>query len=370
MRSADQRLAWVDTLRGTAVLCVFALHTMLDVQRFSVATGTPVAGLAGLQALTFGWLDFGKIGVAIFFIVSGFLIPITLDSPSPSVSRDFAINRFFRLYPAYWASIGCFLIFIATPLSRTQIAINFSMFQRFVAVPDLNGVFWTLQIELVFYALCVLLKWRGWLGDLRVLKRLVVGIGACAVLLAAARYVTGIKLPVALLLALQLMVFGYLYRLWFVDGRMGRRELLRTLVPIVITLAVACPLAYSRNYGLDESWSRYLASYVLAVIIFGVVSRLDLHTRWLSFVGKVSYSFYLTHAIVVSVVVAAVMPVVGTTVEVSELTGIVLVSAACSLLIASVLFAAIEDPGIRAGRYILKRLGSPLVKTRHAHSGE
>lgn len=80
---SKKRLIWLDSLRGIAAIFVVILHNLLE-------------------SVTFGYFDIGKIGGAIFFLISGFVIPISLYKKS---IKQFIVGRFFRLYPAYGASI-------------------------------------------------------------------------------------------------------------------------------------------------------------------------------------------------------------------------------------------------------------------------
>lgn len=350
----SERLTWVDTLRGVAVICVFLLHAMLDVKRYGLSSTTILPGLSVFEEIVFGFFDFGKIGVAIFFMVSGFLIPVTLNKPGQRVIACFSLNRFFRLFPAYWVSIVAFLFLLPTGLSFFQVATNFTMIQRFVGVPDLNGVYWTLQIELIFYSLCSILKWRGWLDRNSVPLISVCVFGVIALVLSFARFYFSLRLPVAIALALQLMFLGYLWRRWMNSDFARVSDVWKALVCICITLLVACPLAYSRDYGFGESWSRYLLSYCLAIAIFAIASINGVRLRWLSFLGKVSYSFYLIHTIVISVVVKWVFSSSIHTVGVSHLLSVIFISALVSVTVSWVLFEVVEEPGVRLGRAIVR----------------
>lgn len=364
--SDSRRLDWIDSLRGLAVLFVFGLHSMLDVQRHAASTSTNVPGLDVYAAITFGWLDFGKIGVGIFFIVSGFLIPVTLDKPDAQAIPRFLVNRIFRLYPAYWLSIAALLLLVGSELSPLQTVVNLTMLQRFVGVPDLNGVFWTLQIELVFYAACVALKRAGYLGNTRVLAILITTCGLLAVALATIRFQTSIKLPVALLLALQLMFFGYLYRLWLFSGDRYRVLMPSLLAVVMVTLAIACPLAYSHDYGLGERWQRYLASYALAIGIFAACSLVRFRSAPLAFVGRISYSFYLLHTICLSLLMSAAA---NDLLPLDSASGLfIYVSAALVLaIIASWLsYRFVEAPGISRGHQLAAALSRSATSASNA----
>src|SRR5689334_5092656 len=86
----SKRLLELDALRGIAVLGVMFFHyTTLYMSAYDP---TP----------TLFDFCFGQHGIHLFFIISGFVIYMTLEKSSP---MDFIVSRFSRLYPAYWAGI-------------------------------------------------------------------------------------------------------------------------------------------------------------------------------------------------------------------------------------------------------------------------
>lgn len=100
---------------------------------------------------------FGYLGVPIFFIISGYVISLSASNRS---AFEFAISRFTRLYPAFWAGI-IFTVIIVTLLNQKdysigQILANLTMVNDYLGYKNIDGVYWTLQAELKFYA-CVFL---------------------------------------------------------------------------------------------------------------------------------------------------------------------------------------------------------------------
>src|SRR5436305_3617009 len=89
--SAPPRLAFLDALRGVAALAVVAAHIQAHL-------ADPVGDIAPAR-----YFSAGQFGVTLFFLVSGFVIPMTLERGSP---RSFWIKRVCRLYPLYWASLA------------------------------------------------------------------------------------------------------------------------------------------------------------------------------------------------------------------------------------------------------------------------
>jgi len=88
-------------------------------------------------------------------MVSGFVIFWTLNKTEKPL--DFLVSRFSRLYPAYWlAVIVTFSAVYAFGLSGREISINNAianilMFHEYLKIPHVDGVYWTLTVELTFY---------------------------------------------------------------------------------------------------------------------------------------------------------------------------------------------------------------------------
>src|SRR5687768_11000857 len=81
-----RRQAWLDALRGVAVLAVVFEH-LLD----------PL--FPEVRANISPWFNFGQYGVMVFFLVSGYVVPVSLERRGSIAG--FWINRVFRLYPLW-----------------------------------------------------------------------------------------------------------------------------------------------------------------------------------------------------------------------------------------------------------------------------
>ncbi|MGV3611119.1 MAG: acyltransferase family protein [Fluviicola sp.] len=142
------RIQELDALRGIAALVVLVFH-------FS---------LLNPQLLSF--TKFGITGVDLFFIISGFVITMSLDRIQ--FGYQFVINRFSRLYPTYWTSVIFTFAIICInkiylgyepqhPLPIKDFGYNLTMFQYYFGVKDLDGPYWTMIIEMLFYLLMLYL---------------------------------------------------------------------------------------------------------------------------------------------------------------------------------------------------------------------
>jgi peptidoglycan/LPS O-acetylase OafA/YrhL len=85
------RLAWLDVLRGLAALAVVFNH-------FGYFVPTQLKGPVNQ------WIDPGAYGVFVFFLISGYIVPASLERKG-SV-RTFWVSRIFRLYPLYLLAVG------------------------------------------------------------------------------------------------------------------------------------------------------------------------------------------------------------------------------------------------------------------------
>lgn len=120
------------------------------------ATGVQAANILGERAsfpelLPFFWSGF--VGVEIFFVISGFVISFSAER---SGAFAFARSRFFRLYPAAWICSTISLVAllyanIAPP--ETYLKPYFHALMLSPKYPWIDSVYWTLGIEISFYAL-------------------------------------------------------------------------------------------------------------------------------------------------------------------------------------------------------------------------
>jgi peptidoglycan/LPS O-acetylase OafA/YrhL len=151
------RLGWLDALRGYAALVVVCFHL-----------SPHVLGL-GRHMQIYRHLDLGKYGVLLFFLVSGYVVPMSLERHGSL--RRFWVGRVFRIYPAYLLSIAVSLALIATGVLALQASLrdesvtgllgHVTMMQEFLGLRGLSRVFWTLSFEMVFYLIVAgLFAWR------------------------------------------------------------------------------------------------------------------------------------------------------------------------------------------------------------------
>jgi peptidoglycan/LPS O-acetylase OafA/YrhL len=142
----------IDGLRALAAFAVVAHHVGFD-------TGTTTHSRFGVI------LEQLDIGVAVFFVLSGFLLGapfvqrILSDRPIDGIGR-FWLRRAARIYPAYWLVLTVMVLFLGTSIdSIYQFVAYFGLLQIYDADLLFGGMVqaWTLCTELAFYAVLPLI---------------------------------------------------------------------------------------------------------------------------------------------------------------------------------------------------------------------
>jgi len=348
-----KRLAFIDTLRGIAVLAVVLQHALEEIVS-SQATG---AYHTAIHNAIGHYFNFGRFGVVLFFFVSGFVIPYSFPNTATPV-RDFTISRFFRLYPAYWLSIAVVLILAPLLEGKTfppsQIAINLTMFQMFVGVPNLRIVYWTLFIELIFYISCMGLFAAGLLN--RRLTAFYIVVAASVICIIGPLFIPYriVWSGMEIVLNLTAMFFGKVIRDTVIGERLRWQHV---AVCAVLYFVFAITLSLKR-FGVeyhDNFFHGYSigAAYVSAGIFFMIFAAFGERMSWrfMAFVGVISYSVYL----MAPFVIVAIMHFFGAGRDPAEWLLFVTAVVVFSLLVSWLTHIVVEKPFIKIGHRIRSR---------------
>lgn len=173
------RIEFANSLRGVAVLLVLFGHYVMVFNalkagyiNFPPLDDYPFPWSNTInRSFPFAYINLGQFAVALFFLVSGLVIPNSaaslIDFKRGRVA--FVIGRFFRIWPTY--AIGL-LVSVATLwfnsyanssefyMPLTRVISNMSLFRDWMGQTQFDGVVWTLEIETKFY-LFVLLFWSA-----------------------------------------------------------------------------------------------------------------------------------------------------------------------------------------------------------------
>jgi len=267
------RLRELDALRGIAALAVVFYHYTTQYNK-----------LFG-HSTELNWqLPLGSLGVQLFFIISGFVIFLTLDSIKKPM--DFVVSRSSRLYPAYWSAIIITTIVVWTcglqgeERSLFTTLANFTMVQGIFAIPDVDGVYWTLLYELIFYIIMfTFFKW----GNLKNIHWLIVA-GVLANMLNS--ITDWIPWKIQLFLLLQ---YNHLFGagiLFYLIKKAGISK--QYLLPLLLCLAA--------QWLQGDTTASLIVSGFFAIFTLFIYEKLTfIAIKPLIWLGSISYSLYLLH---------------------------------------------------------------------------
>lgn len=342
------RIVGIDSLRGIAAVLVMLFHYTTRYDERYIHTGP----------LPFA-VPWGHLGVNLFFMISGFVIFMTLARTQRPA--DFIISRASRLYPAYWAAVlitwGAEAVLHAPTSAPSwgEALANFLMFHSLFGVPHVDGVYWTLEVELLFY----LAMFGLWLiGALRRPLPVIVAWLALAWVAAFSQRLVGVEVPYVVVRFLNLRYFTY-FAIGIALYHAHRRG--RTLgLPEFAVIAFALV-----TIGAVESMTRAIWAIgftaLLAIAVSGHARLLS--SRLLVWLGAISYPLYLLHeglgwGALLLLEPAGVPPMVA-----------VMIAIAMSLALADALHRLVEQPAMRFVReryraYVRKRAMSPADTRR------
>ena len=274
------------------------------------------------------YFQFGVFGVTLFFLCSGFVIPVSLEK-SHSLKK-FWINRVFRLYPLYLVSIVSTLLLIRAGVYRrpmpglTDILANLTMLQKFISRPSILHLYWTLCLEMLFYIMISavfvlgLLKKTAGLAIFSLSITLLIGVLGTQVFhlftsgWGTAYYFSTMfigflyyryyknQVPKAVFTGIVLSALGVLLLITYFNlYHKDQPEFLGTLSFLPVTLAI-------------------LAAYGLFTICF--LRRERQYPAFLIVLGVISYSLYLVQGTVFAIFPAIGHPVVSVIVWLSAIT--------------------------------------------------
>lgn len=169
---ARLRFAGFDGLRAIAALAIVFHHAAFPTGRSITGwpVGAPGSAKRRLAELAFGSPPFAgilshlKVGVAVFFVISGFLlyrpfVAATIADGRPVELRSYFVRRFLRVFPAYWAALFLIQWWIGFNGAQRIVGVrsqleHFLLVHVYFRVDAYQGISqaWTLAVEITFYA--------------------------------------------------------------------------------------------------------------------------------------------------------------------------------------------------------------------------
>ena len=338
----------LDILRGLAACAVFVSHF---VQQF---LNMPALGWSGIALELLG-----VMGVAVFFVLSGFLIhsgALVEQQRNGRLNwRSYAVRRFFRIYPAYMVALLSGALFsmrwqsnmidVATwPTVLTHLLLVSSFVPgHFESV---NAIFWTVVVECHFYLFYPFLS--------RLLQRWAIDMALPAVLILSMTsfFMLTALAPAGPLRVMAQHVAPALFWQWCLGVALAEMWVNSWLPDLARWCAqrwLLCPLfllsfvgTLAGRGGVELNFKRFVLPFLcfgmVAVVVFSPLSAA--RARFGEWLGEVSYSIYLWHPLALAIVWHH-----------TNLVGLAAgLSLLLTLLLAALSYYLLEKPSIGQGR--------------------
>lgn len=326
---SSRRNNTIDAFRGIAILGVLVYH-------YSLRWAPPwnVANLYGYQHAWPDWLVLGALGVHVFFVISGLVITMTVLRSKSAL--EFAVRRFARLYPAFLAGIcvtlaatGIFPI-PGFHVSPADVLANLTMeapaFHRHLV----DGSYWTLCVEIKFYALVALsfalFKERFWIAI----------AGVCALGFVVFEFGTMRQI----LLAPYAPLFLAGMALWFAvfEGK---------LLPALVLSCESVVLYWAFRHSFELPRVSPILCHLCIILPVSALATLlafGRNTRMgpLSAIGRISYSLYLIHQNLGVIIIASL-----TAIGFADIVAFLVATGVC-IAVSALMFRFVEQSCQRA----------------------
>lgn len=363
------KLAYVDAMRGIAILMVISVHT-----------GHWIKGVSGIAS----WVSsYGQFGVQVFFLASAYTMCLTFIRRKGEAKpvASFLIRRYFRIAPLYYLAIAVYMGALVAqklynhsdllplyPYTFENVLANVLFVHGFVPSANNNIVpgGWSIGTEMAFY-LCfpilfsIVAKAQG-----REAATAGVMLFAAIAFNLAMQYALDFFLGIVVLnnsflyfnLVNQLPVFLLGIAAFFLHNREAEPGLIASFRFNIagFVLATACAgLLLEQNVDVTFSIVPVVAG-LSAFFLLNLLWRARRHSALICEIGRVSYSMYIFHFLVVWFILRRAVKIVpaGTPQDLVLLAGFVLV-VACTYFIARASQWAIEARGIALGNAVLRR---------------
>jgi peptidoglycan/LPS O-acetylase OafA/YrhL len=293
---ASGRLDFIDAVRGVAALMVLLQHGL----EFAGYTD-PASGFGRYV------INFGQAGVAAFFLVSGFVIPLGLERWG-SV-KQFWIGRFARIYPLYI----CLLILNLVLLNQADfwhmgfsyaarlVVAHLLFVQDYLHFPGCVGAAWTLSVEMVWYSFFSILFACGLNKNASAVS---VPIAVIVLVLSGYSIISGVRIPLGRFDLLLLCVAGLLFYRMFM-GQINFGSFCLWSMGVVFVAAVGQSVSFGRFEHPELTLTAIIASWALGISIF-LIAYICKEQKWMRWplllrAGSYSYSIYLVHPFIIDV---------------------------------------------------------------------
>lgn len=358
------KLDFIDSLRGIAVLLVITVHVSQHVN--------------GLPIIFEKLLSQGSRGVILFYIASAFTLFLSLSKRNKEGISNYYTRRLFRIAPLYFVSILAYLLINglgprywlgdAESVSSANIISHFLFINGFNPywINSILGVEWSIAVEMLFYLIVPFLFIK-----IRNFRQAMMFLFFASLINFFFKFIFSKINPINdntlwnnylnLWFPEQLPVFALGFILFFLwnDKRNLNIHTGKELI-ILITLLIVCSVLSILNHSITFlfgvfflAFSYYLSSFKPKLFV----------NKIFVFFGKISYSIYLTHFLIIQLVHKFLVGHISN--PLVQLGVTLLLSLLFIVAISIMTYRYIELPGI----YLGKALISKFKKSKDKNSG-
>jgi peptidoglycan/LPS O-acetylase OafA/YrhL len=355
------RIPAVDGLRGVAILAVLSFHFVNN----QLVNSVTANGRILAKVTSFGWA-----GVDLFFVLSGFLITSVLlkKKKSNNFFTAFFIRRIFRIIPCYYLLLAIFLLIQAVPYFSTNHLLvgnkAIPMFSYFSMVHNLYmahannllSISWSIGIEEQFYIVFPFLIY--WIDE----KKIPFVLGILIVLASIARSHIDDWIPAYVLLPTRMdalsvgALVACFFRHEYFSQIMGKYKY--HLVSLLIIDMCVCAYLYFKQGDLGPIRHGLFAAAFGISLLFALypipVYTNILCSRHLQWIGKISYSLYLFHYLILATFHHIAGNRAGLVLESKFDLAVTLMALSFSFIFAWALYNWLERPLVACGRTFVK----------------
>ncbi len=362
------RVLFANTLRGVAALSVLISHYfgVFWLARASTAdfinapllaaetTSTPTYVTLLHHFIFFNW---GAYGVALFFLISGFVIPFSLLRHD---IKTFIINRFFRIVPTYLAGFTLTIVAIFLsgiyfdkpfPYHAMQIFIHYIPGLRdLLHSKSIDGIVWTLEMEIKFYIIAIFAARLLRNGSLKIFFIPLLLVGSALLV------TSSLATTVSDTYALSHLQYGYFFvahTLIFmfigVIFHYAFRKLIHPMTAALLILLLFFIFTLKPSGIAFENIAQQEISYAAALSTFAFAfhyQALFRGNRLFNFLANISYPLYVIHGITGYVLLRILLD------QGCNASLALLLTTTLALTIAFVLHRYIERPSQQLGRHL------------------
>ena len=309
-----KKIEFAQQLRAVAALAVVINHYwgVYFLNGFRPLVGIPVSFVPAQPALTHhvmypGSAQFlyGHFGVGLFFLISGFVISISLKSLSPGV---FLVRRFFRIYPVYWFSmlVSVLMYFICSWYWNTPLPGNISLGYLLKAmplvhsaagIPSIDFVNWSLAVELKFYVLFALFYALAGNHSSALKYCAVFSVASCGLVYLVVTHFAAQSKVYMIVADLQYILFIFVGCVFYSMLKKSASMMANAIYLLIFWLAFYFVNVQFENKLLPEK----VISYTYALVVFSVcylARDFFKKNRVLDFLADISYPLYLVHSMI------------------------------------------------------------------------